>query len=100
MFNFIKRWYHNATGEDPLDKMNRMKEGLRGAVEAALMYYNKEHCPCCYPRFLQMVSIDSCDFPNADFECFETEMFIRKARRYFNTSRVEDSKEAFKEKWV
>lgn len=100
MFEFIKNIYNDITGEDPLDKMNRMREELGEVIDSALEKYNDEHCACCYPRFLQMVSIDSCDYPDADFECFETETFIRKARRYFDTERVEDPKESFKEKWV
>lgn len=68
-------------------------------LDLALEKYNEKYCQCSYPRFIQIVSIDCYDYGES-FRSFETEVFIEKSRKYFETAKFESKRDSYAEKWV
>lgn len=82
------------------EKFRAMSEELSNLVDSALSMYNKAHCPCSYPRFIQITSIDCSDYRNSSFECYDTEALIGKSRSCFETIEIEQPHEAYAERWI
>jgi len=62
-------------------------------------YYNSISCPCAFPRFRQVVSLDCTDYGKS-FYASETEGFISNASIFFKRQSLESGIEASNELWT
>jgi len=62
-------------------------------------YYNSVSCPCAFPRFRQIVSLDCTDYGKS-FYASETEGFISNASIFFKRQNLESGIEASNELWT
>ena len=61
--------------------------------------YSSIACPCAFPRFQQLVSID-CGSTGDSFTCFDTEILIDLAKPLFDQAPSELTGECKNEKWI
>ncbi len=92
LFNLFKK-------KDKQIQYNIDINGLNDLLDRAIDNYFKNACPCAYPRFIQIVSIDCFDYGES-FKSRETEMLIKKSRKYFIVSDDEVKNECHGEKWI
>ncbi|MDY3317389.1 hypothetical protein PG630_08730 [Riemerella anatipestifer] len=67
-------------------------------LDNALQKYNSKSCQCAFPRFIQIVSIDCFDYGQS-FKSYETEILIKKSRKFFDSEKFENKQECHSEKW-
>ncbi|MBN2510055.1 MAG: hypothetical protein JXB03_07255 [Spirochaetales bacterium] len=74
---------------------------LFAALEGVIETYTARGCPCGFPRFLQIVSIDCMDM-NALFACRETEGLIKLLREHdlYDTQIIEADFQTETEYWT
>lgn len=87
--------------------MNNIKHRLSSGKEiikkAIQQYYEKGHCACQHPRFVQITSIN-CKNYNEVFKCIETSLLINFAKPHFNTRKKKTNlnhhQDSFNEIWT
>ncbi len=79
-------------------KLNHEK--VKHLFLTTLNFYNSKHCQCAYPRFQQIISIDLCNYRNASFKCYDTDLFIDLSKQYFDIEQSELKDENTNQKWV
>ena len=62
-------------------------------------HYNHIACPCAFPRFRQITSIDCADTGDS-FKCYETEILISLVRPYYQQEKTEIKGESNGEIWT
>jgi hypothetical protein len=72
---------------------------VKSLFDSAFRMYQKKGCPCAYPRFRQLASID-CSGTGHSFTCLDTELFIDAARKYFVIGSSDQTDEITNELWT
>ena len=75
------------------------QEKVKALLAIALENYNSKSCQCAFPRFQQLVGLDCAKTGNS-FMCFETELLISQAAKYFVISESSLNDECTNKKWT
>jgi len=65
-----------------------------------LDFYNSKHCQCAYPRFQQIISIDLCNYKQASFKCYDTDLLIDLSKQYFDIEQSQLKDEITNQQWT
>ena len=67
---------------------------------STLEFYNSQYCQCAYPRFQQMIRIDLCNYKNASFKCYDTDLLIDLSKKYFDIKQSQLNDEITNQLWT
>lgn len=81
------------------DTKTRLAKGKPLLEQAVRQYYCHDACACQYPRFIQLVGINSTDYGHS-FKSVETEMLISLVKSFFNTEKRDIGKDNHNETWT
>jgi hypothetical protein len=74
-------------------------EKLWKLIEETMAYYNSTSCPCAFPRYRQIVSIDCVDYKQS-FYSSETEGFLQHSQPYFDMTEGNKKNEDNSQIWT
>lgn len=74
-------------------------EKAKNLFIACLNYYNTEACQCAYPRFQQIIGIDSTKSGDS-FKSQDTDLLIALSTKYFDIQKSDRTDECKNDKWV
>ena len=74
-------------------------EQVRALFTNSLMIYNSRQCPCAFPRFQQIISID-CSNTGNSFKCYDTDLLISMCKVHFEISESSLTNEVTNELWT